>query len=467
MVYCLAEKRYFLYNFFHLFRAILEFNFTLQKNEIVFAFLKKSKYLEFRCQIDKYFLKIQFGELLDLIGSSNIMVFKCTKYIFRYFERSIGGFISLCLIVAHIGMTLLYFLNGKIKLRIYIFSLINSYLLFLKKTKNKDKSFPPKKDPKKKEKVTNRGSNKTINLDMKSTIMRNTNSVIDLNMRKSHIPILVQKSNNNVAINVIKIKKGKSKKSKELKDEKDLIQIIPKKNIIPFFEEYMSPSLDDMEYDDAIVKDERTFSEHLKENLKDNQIILNTFITEDPLKPRSIKIMSFILNLILYFVVDGLFFSEEVISEIYHADENKENFFSYLPRSIDEIFYSTLVSIVIGIIEDFFFIDEKKIKGIFKREKGDHVILRKKTSEFLKEVQTRYLAFTIIVSIILFISFYYSLCFNYAYPYSQIEWIKSSITIVIFMQILSVLKCIIDSGIRFLSFKLKSEKLYKIGKFWF
>ena len=145
----------------------------------------------------------------------------------------------------------------------------------------------------------------------------------------------------------------------------------------------------------------------------------------------------------------------------------KKIFFSYLPRSIDEIFYSTLVSIVIGIIEDFFFIDEKKIKGIFKREKDEHVILRKKTSEFLKEVQTRYLAFTIIVSIILFMSFYYLLCFNYAYPYTQIEWIKSSITIVILMQILSVLKCIIDSGIRFLSFKLKSEKLYKIGKFWF
>ena len=174
-------------------------------------------------------------------------------------------------------------------------------------------------------------------------------------MKKRNKKTLVKKNNNDNVIKDIKIKKHKSKKSKEMKNEKGLIQIIPKKNIIPFFEEYMSPSLDDMEYDDAIVKDERTLLEHLKENLENNQIIVNTFIIVDPLKPRSIKIMSFILNLILYFVVDGLFFSEEVISEIYHADENKENFFSYLPRSIDEIFYSTLVSITIGIIEDFFF----------------------------------------------------------------------------------------------------------------
>ena len=412
---------------------------------------------------NNYFLSNTLGELLDLIGSSNIMVFKCTKYIFRYFEKSVGGFISLCLIAAHISMVLLYFIVGKIKLRIYIFSLTNSYLLFLKKTKNKDKSFPPKKHSRKKEKINDRSSNKAKTLDIKSK----TNSITDLNMRKSDIPILVHQNNNDNIIKDIKIKKHKSKKSKEMKNEKDLIQIIPKKNIIPFFEEYMSPSLDDMEYDDAIVKDERTLLEHLKENLENNQIIVNTFIIVDPLKPRSIKIMSFILNLILYFVVDGLFFSEEVISEIYHADENKENFFSYLPRSIDEIFYSTLVSITIGIIEDFFFVDEKKIKGIFKREKDNNVILRKNTSEFFKDIQMRYLAFIIFVSIILFISFYYFLCFNYVYPYTQIEWIKSSVTIFILMQILSVLKCICDSSFRFLSFKLKSEKVYKFGKFWF
>ena len=46
-----------------------------------------------------------------------------------------------------------------------------------------------------------------------------------------------------------------------------------------------------------------------------------------------------------------------------------------------------------------------------------------------------------------------------------LKWIKSSITIVIIMQILSTLKCFLESGLRFLSFKCKSEKLYKISKF--
>ena len=83
----------------------------------------------------------------------------------------------------------------------------------------------------------------------------------------------------------------------------------------------------------------------------------------------------------------------------------------------------------------------------------------------MKDLKTRYIAFIIIVMIILIISFFYLLCFNYVYPYSQIEWIKSSIAIMIIMQILSTFKCILETSLRYLSYKFNSEKLYKISKF--
>ena len=79
-------------------------------------------------------------------------------------------------------------------------------------------------------------------------------------------------------------------------------------------------------------------------------------------------IIVFILVVLLYFVVNGLLFGEEVIAELFEVDKDKENFFSYFPRSIERIIYSTLVSIVIGIITDLFFVDETKIKGYFRRE---------------------------------------------------------------------------------------------------
>ena len=60
-----------------------------------------------------------------------------------------------------------------------------------------------------------------------------------------------------------------------------------------FFEEYLSTDFDDMEFDDAVAKDKRKYCEHMKENLIEDQIILTTFVDEDKLKPRSIKILVF------------------------------------------------------------------------------------------------------------------------------------------------------------------------------
>ena len=90
-------------------------------------------------------------------------------------------------------------------------------------------------------------------------------------------------------------------------------------------------------------------------------------------------------------------FSEEVISELYNVNEEEENFFSFIPRSIERLIYTTLVSIIIGIITDFFFIDEKKIKGIFRREKliccaNDQkpMIFNSNTKELLKICECPY-----------------------------------------------------------------------------
>ena len=219
-----------------------------------------------------------------------------------------------------------------------------------------------------------------------------------------------------------------------------------------------------MEYDDAIIKDKRTFCEYFAECLKEKQMIAFTFISSDPLKIRIVKIMLFILNFVLYFVVIGLFYSEEYIGELYYIDKEDDGFFDYIPRNLEKFIYTTIVSIVISYIVDCFFIEEKKIKGIFKREKGNLHNLKKEILELIKDLQKRYLAFIIVILVLLLISFYYLLCFNYVYPKTQPEWVKASLTIFVIMQILSILKCLLETCLRFLSFKCESEKLFKTSK---
>ena len=230
--------------------------------------------------------------------------------------------------------------------------------------------------------------------------------------------------------------------------------------------DYLETSPDEMEYDDAIKKDKRTFCEYFRENLKEKQIMANTFIVEDPIKPRGIKLILFTLNLILYFVINGLFISEDYISELYYSDEEYENFFSFFPRSIERLIYTTIVSIIIGYITSFFFLEEEKIKGIFKRDVENKVILFKDIINLIKTLKKRYISFIIFAFVVLLISCYYLLCFNYVYPKTQVEWIKSSVAIFIIIQILSILKILLQAILRFASFKCQSEKLFHVSKFF-
>ena len=178
---------------------------------------------------------------------------------------------------------------------------------------------------------------------------------------------------------------------------------------------------------------------------------------------RSMKLILFIFNLILIFVINALFISEDYISMLYHLDE-KDSFLSFFTRSIDRFIKTTIIGELIEYVASFFFVEERKIKSFFKREKNNKNALKENVIVFIKELKRRFLSFIILVFIIILISFFYLLCFNYVYPYTQIEWVKTSVTVIIIRQILSCLIIFFEVVFRFISFRCNSEKLYKLSK---
>ena len=240
------------------------------------------------------------------------------------------------------------------------------------------------------------------------------------------------------------------------------IQFDNKENIN--MEEYLKPNLDDMEFDDAIKYDKREFCVYFIAQLKVRHILTNTFYKKENLKPKSIKIIFLLLNIDLYFVVNGLFFSEEYLSELFNSTE-KETFFSFFPRSISRFFYAIIVSYIVGIIINCIFIEEEKIKRIFLREKDDPIQLRYEIAKNSNSIRNTYIVFIFLSNFITIISWYYISCFNNTYPGVKEEWIKSSITLVILMQLFSILKILFETILRSWSFTFKTEKLYKIMKF--
>ena len=442
------------------------------------------------------------GEVFDIINNSNIAVLKCYKYIIKYFPKRYGGFITIILLFCHIILSIVFFSYELNIIRRYVYNLTENFLKFISQEENINKIEQPPKRTKSTSEKLNDINNKTEEKEKKDIIIKNKkdgkskkvkkiknkkeemenknmfkNKVSDKN-NNSQLKIITKnskmmeenskiKSNSkdsliisfNSKFNKFRLKTNNEKnKPSETKDNESLNN----KNVI-FFKNYLSPSVDDMEFDDAIVKDSRSFCEFFYETLKQKQTIANTFFAVDVLKTRSMKIIIFILNIILYLIVNGIFFSENYVSEVYHL-EGKEGFFDFFPRSINRFFYTTIVSLIVGFIVDCFFFEEKKIKGIFIREKENELNLKGEIVALLGEIQRRYLIFITIVFIILIVGLYYILCFNYVYPHMQIEWIKSSIVIMIIMQTLSFLTCFLETVFRFISFYYKSERIFKISK---
>ena len=104
----------------------------------------------------------------------------------------------------------------------------------------------------------------------------------------------------------------------------------------------MKPSLDNMDYDDVIEEDKRKFCQYFSEKIKDSQNFINIFFIEEIIKWRAIKIAIFIVTIDIYILTNGLFFSDSYISEIFNSNE-KETFFSFVPRSIYRFIYVTIV----------------------------------------------------------------------------------------------------------------------------
>jgi hypothetical protein len=252
----------------------------------------------------------------------------------------------------------------------------------------------------------------------------------------------------NKDLNNLKTKRNdKSKKNKENKE---------------FFMEYLTTSIDDLDFEDTIIKDHRSFFEYLCDSIIDKQIIVNTFYASEPLRPISLKIIIFVINIVLYFVVNGFFYSEDYISQIYHSEN--ENFFTFMPRSLNRLVYTTIVSLLISFLMDCFFIEEKKIKGIFKREKENIINIKYEIGLLIKRIQKNYFSFIAVTFGLLIFFWIYLLCFNYVYPYTQYDWIKSSVVIIIFVQFLSLLASVCESLLRYISFFFKSEKIFRVSK---
>ena len=156
-------------------------------------------------------------------------------------------------------------------------------------------------------------------------------------------------------------------------------------------------------------------------------------------------------------------FQEDYLSEMLY-DKNV-NFFDFALRFINRLYYITLINIIISYCINCFFFEERVIKKIFKREKNNELILKYEMFQIIKNIKSRYNLFIIICFVAAIFIWYYSFCFNNIYPSMAKEWIITSVIIIFVMQFVYFLKLLLETIIRFIAIKCKSERLFKISQF--
>ena len=277
------------------------------------------------------------------------------------------------------------------------------------------------------------------------------------------------KNSNEIILNSPKeLTKNKNlikKEEKKVLNEKSKIKHNQNNNFIKYDEninEFFDTTFNELDYDEVIEEDKRTFCQYYVEKLKESQKIINCFFIYEVLIPKSLKIAVFILTIDLYFLINGIFYSDSYISEIFNSTE-KETLFSFIPRSINRFTYSIIVTNIIGYITQLFFIEEIKVKKILSREKEMALNLKIEMTELLKSSVKKIKIFTVVDFVIIIFSWYYISCLNNVYPNISKEWIKSSIFIVLIVQIIPFIFVFLGTSIRYISIKCESEKLFKLS----
>ena len=170
----------------------------------------------------------------------------------------------------------------------------------------------------------------------------------------------------------------------------------------------------------------------------------------------------FLVNLSfdLCFYVNGLYFSEDYISERYNSEE-KETFLTVIYNSVVRLFIVSIVSWVIENLNKFLLPDEegliRNIKIIIKEGEKDGSL----TS--YKEKQKKYIKAFFIIGIVLEIfALYHMVCVFHHYKYSITNWVILSLVSIFFFNGGSMLITYFMACFRYIGLKYKSPQLYNI-----
>ena len=216
--------------------------------------------------------------------------------------------------------------------------------------------------------------------------------------------------------------------------------------------------LNELEYEDALKKDNRTFLQLYISLIKTNHLFLFTFFYFKDYNSQAIKIFIFFFTFSMNLVVSAMFYSDETMHKIY-IDKGKFDYTYQLPQML----YSFIISTILEKLLNLLGLYEPDIIE-FKNDKNKF----EKKEKILKKIKTKIILFFIIDYILIFFFWIYLGCFCYVYNKTQIHLLIDVASSFALSFISPLFIILISCSFRIISLQNKEGKrpvLFKLSNF--
>ena len=378
------------------------------------------------------------------LSLSNIKVLKCYQIFgdFKNIFNNYGCLIISALLIIYAVLMVKYFINGYITINNYIKNILD---------KKKFHSTTSKKHTKKRIKIKKKKSNKNIDDNIsitKKKRRKKTKNIYKINAEiacplKRRTCSYSQKNNDsstnkkilksntyltNSGSVIIKYSSPESS-NKILKKigTKNSVSIKPKKNKRESFmktinikkEPMTELELNLLKYEEAFKYDKRTYCQYYISLIKRKNIILFTFFQNNDYNILIIKISLFLVTISLYFVVNGFFFSDDSMHDVY-VYKGKFIFVKHIAK----ILYTFVIVVVIRQTLNLLSLSEKNLLELKQEKKLKSAVEKSKSIQDCLKIKI--IIFYILGIILMLFFWYFITCFCAIYSNTQIILIENT-----------------------------------------
>ena len=175
---------------------------------------------------------------------------------------------------------------------------------------------------------------------------------------------------------------------------------------------YTDDELNDLSYDEALKNDKRSYWKFYVSLIKTKHEFIYAFLFNKDYNSKIIKIDLFIFGFTLNYAINGLFFNDDTMHNVY---ENKGLF--DIPYQLPLIIYSSFISMFLGALVEMLGSSNDTISEFKQSKKTKYIVKNEKN--LIKKLKKKFILYFILSFLLLFCFWYYISMFDAVYRNTQ------------------------------------------------